>query len=162
MSRLLKGSGSQRYRSIADSLSKRYESKTTNAAYSMENCLNRLSCIKAKHDHRCTTTLKKKGKENGKHINEHLHNQNTSVTLVPAPIVTNTIHTIHTIFVPAPPIIVQQVSHFFQNQSNPSIHLLGRPVSAPKATFNYISPCMPNSPNKTLPLSQPSQVSILR
>jgi len=77
MSRLLKGSSSQKYRSIADSLSKRYESKTTNATHSMENSLNRLSCIKAKHDHRCTTTLKKKGKEKGKRINEHLHNQNS-------------------------------------------------------------------------------------
>ena len=162
MSGVRKSGSSHKYRTLADSFSKRYESQITNATHSMENSLSRLSCMKAKHDHRSTTTLKKKEKENQQHTNQSINTKNTSVSAVSPPIVTNTIHTIHTIFVPAPSLILKTVPHLFQNQSNQPIHLIGRPFSAPKATFNYVSPFITNSPNSILQLSHPSQATILR
>jgi len=162
MSGVRKSGSSQKYRTLADSFSKRYESQITNVIQSIENSLSRLSCMKAKHDHRCTNTLKKKGKENNKHTNQSINTQNTSVSAVFPPTVTNTFHTIYTVFVPAPSLIIKTVPHSFQNQSYQPIHLIGRPFSAPKAAFNYISPFITNSPNSILKSSHPSQATIVR
>lgn len=146
MSHLRHSRSSQMYSSFSTSLNKYNDSDVTRVTQDMEKSLSRLSCVKCRHTEQCSSGLKKKGKENWRQADKEKKYVVANVHSFPVQPVTNTIHTVQTVFVPTPPTAIYQASQIVYTRPAQQIFIqespiqLQRAVSAPKLSINYLSP----------------------